>query len=588
MRLLFIFLLLPVKLFSQDIAGVWVGTIYNDTTRKYIPYEIAITESKGKFSGFSHTIFAGENNRQETGVKSLKIKQRSDKILIEDDALIYNNYAEPAPKGVRQYSVLNVVQADSGLFLIGVFNTNRTKEYSSLTGSIRLRKKEKIQETRIIPRLEEMNLFNSLSFAQSPKNDVAVSPAAKTERAATGREQQKSKGQLPAAAKDSQPVAMQDHQKNTNITTPVLPAPTIKEVQQPSLMTIETDTIGYSVDVVEPANIQRNKRKSADVAKTPEDKKNNPVKKENKVQPVLAQNHSAALNTDTKNKSPESIKKDTVIVAAKDEKTPTPLIQLKKSAPVVADTKSSVAANLKKELAVVDIKDKKISPPALQQKQPATMVTDNKKGSVQTTNKEVVMAPVKEQRSLPPPQQKIMEAAVIPAIVTRPAIQPVPGAKQEIKNPTVLQLPKEKVKEEIKIPVSSSSINLTPPAPVITAEQLAKRKIETIRSVDFTSDSLVLTLYDNGEVDGDTVSVILNGKTIMSKQRLTEKANSKTIYITPDLGDSLQLIMFAENLGSIPPNTGLLIIQDGQERYQIRFEGDLRKNAAITLRRKTK
>ena len=57
---------------------------------------------KAKFSGFSHTIFIGENNRQETGMKLLKIKKKSGKILIEDDGLIYNNYAEPAPKGVKQ------------------------------------------------------------------------------------------------------------------------------------------------------------------------------------------------------------------------------------------------------------------------------------------------------------------------------------------------------------------------------------------------------------------------------------------------------------------------------------------------------
>ena len=127
---------------------MWTGTIYNDATRKYIPYDIAISKNKSKFSGFSHTIFIGENNRQETGMKSLKIKKKSGKIQIEDDGLIYNNYAEPAPKGVKQYRVLNVMPGDSGLPMIGVFNTNRTKEYASLTGTIRLQKKNKISKTK--------------------------------------------------------------------------------------------------------------------------------------------------------------------------------------------------------------------------------------------------------------------------------------------------------------------------------------------------------------------------------------------------------------------------------------------------------
>jgi len=44
--------------------------------------------------------------------------------------------------------------------------------------------------------------------------------------------------------------------------------------------------------------------------------------------------------------------------------------------------------------------------------------------------------------------------------------------------------------------------------------------------------------------------------------------------------------MYAENLGIIPPNTGLLIVQEGNNRYEIRFEGNFQKNSAIILKRK--
>ena len=114
---------------------------------------------------------------------------------------------------------------------------------------------------------------------------------------------------------------------------------------------------------------------------------------------------------------------------------------------------------------------------------------------------------------------------------------------------------------------------------------VAPRKIEIIQAISFHSDSLMISLYDNGEIDGDTVSIILNGKTILSKQGLTAKAITKTI-LTSELGDSSELIMYAENLGRIPPNTGLLIVQDGNERYQVRFSGDLQNNSAIILRKK--
>jgi hypothetical protein len=137
--------------------------------------------------------------------------------------------------------------------------------------------------------------------------------------------------------------------------------------------------------------------------------------------------------------------------------------------------------------------------------------------------------------------------------------------------------------------IAGSSVNpVKVNRPVITYEPAAEvneRQLETVETVFFKSDSLQLTLYDNGEVDGDTVSVLLNGKVIMPKQGLSTKAIRKTIFLPPGT-DSLQLIMYAENLGSIPPNTGLLVVQDGDVVYEIRFSADMGKNSAIVFRRK--
>jgi hypothetical protein len=119
----------------------------------------------------------------------------------------------------------------------------------------------------------------------------------------------------------------------------------------------------------------------------------------------------------------------------------------------------------------------------------------------------------------------------------------------------------------------------------VGAAEIDKRITKADQSYYFESDSLVLTLYDNGDVDGDTVTVLMNGGIIFSKAGLTTKANTKTVYITPTM-DSVSLVMYAESLGEIPPNTGLLIVNDGDKRYEIRFSADLKTNAAIVLRRK--
>jgi hypothetical protein len=167
-----------------------------------------------------------------------------------------------------------------------------------------------------------------------------------------------------------------------------------------------------------------------------------------------------------------------------------------------------------------------------------------------------------------------------------------PVSKKTIKEPSVVS--KTKSKETVSSTTKTKNISQPkenekqPEKPTVvtaSAAELVKRETEIIQTVVFKSDSLVISLYDNGEIDGDTVSVVLNGKIIIAKQGLTAKPIVTTIQ-TSALSDSVQLIMYAENLGRIPPNSGLLILQDGIERYRIRFSGDLQKNSAIILKRK--
>jgi hypothetical protein len=159
--------------------------------------------------------------------------------------------------------------------------------------------------------------------------------------------------------------------------------------------------------------------------------------------------------------------------------------------------------------------------------------------------------------------------------------------------------PAVKVKEKEKINASSPTakkdpaptrgnqfeVHIPPPGTRAAAD-LSKRKIETLQTLAYTSDSLLLYLYDNGQVDGDTVSIVLNGQTILERRGLTERPITYTIYTQRGTPDSLQLVMYAENLGTLPPNTGLLVILDGSVRHEVRFSGDLQRNSAIILKRR--
>lgn len=133
-------------------------------------------------------------------------------------------------------------------------------------------------------------------------------------------------------------------------------------------------------------------------------------------------------------------------------------------------------------------------------------------------------------------------------------------------------------------PVTISSVNRIP-----INEPPAAHAFERVtileQTVEFSRDSLQLSLYDNGEVDGDTVSVLMDGEVLLARQGLSTTAIRKTIYIEPER-DEVVLVLYAENLGKIPPNTGLLVIHDGKSIYEVRFSGDYQKNSAIRFRRK--
>ncbi|HEY5771942.1 MAG TPA: hypothetical protein VIS75_04905 [Chitinophagaceae bacterium] len=138
----------------------------------------------------------------------------------------------------------------------------------------------------------------------------------------------------------------------------------------------------------------------------------------------------------------------------------------------------------------------------------------------------------------------------------------------------------------VKQPTNNASKKETTAVVIKSPLKPTERKIQKISEIFFNSDSLLLSFYDNGTVDGDTVSMVLNGKIIAEKIKLTTNAFRITIPTKTNQNDSLVLVMHAESLGLIPPNTGLLIIQDGAARYEIRFEGDLQRSSAIVLRKK--
>lgn len=109
---------------------------------------------------------------------------------------------------------------------------------------------------------------------------------------------------------------------------------------------------------------------------------------------------------------------------------------------------------------------------------------------------------------------------------------------------------------------------------------LTNRKAELVKEIKVDTGTVKMDFYDNGQVDGDTISVYANGITMVSNKRLTTQPISTSIHI--DLKKPEQeVIMVGENLGSIPPNTALMIVTAGDKRYQLYLTSDEQKNAMV-------
>lgn len=284
---------------------------------------------------------------------------------------------------------------------------------------------------------------------------------------------------------------------------------------------------------------------------------------------------------------------------------------LKRSDNSLARTETKEISTGKPSVAVAapDLQRADVSPsiPDLKKSDNSLARTETKEIDASSTTLKPTAKPVAVNKPATVPQDKTnVPAASKPVVAASMAPGNKPAAAEPVAKNTVKTNNPPANNSVAKTTTTPPNNNATPvkttipvvTAPVVTTpkksiEELTKavavingRKSEFAQVVDFRADSLVLSLYDNGEIDGDTVSVIMNGETIMAKQGLKASAIRKTIHIKPGQDEDFTLVLFADNLGKYPPNTGLLVVHDGEDTYHLRFSSDFQKSSGIVFRRK--
>lgn len=180
------------------------------------------------------------------------------------------------------------------------------------------------------------------------------------------------------------------------------------------------------------------------------------------------------------------------------------------------------------------------------------------------------------------PEKRIVTTKPTPK---KPSTTRTPARKPQPKKEDLAQKPVEKavVVPETKKPETTVTTKPAEPKIVSTPVTIRERKNELTKTIVLTSKEVQISLYDNGEIDDDTVSIYLDGALILANKRLSNKPITYTLHMDENSPEHT-LTMVAENLGRIPPNTSLMIIQDGDKRYQVSITSTEQKNAMVRFR----
>ena len=536
LRLTALLLLSPLFFFGQTLTGLWTGALSNDSTtvRKDQSFEIALTEYKGKVYGYSRSEFIVDDTLYYI-VKRVKGTIDGDVCEVTDDEIVSYNFRGKIDKGVKVTSTFRRNQNDSTWYLDGTWKTNITKKYYSVTGKVTLAEEKDLTASKIFPHLEELNLANDVAFYKERKEEPIVAKLVKPERIIT-----EYSTKVKALPVDNEVVFSPGKPTVERMESN---AASVAALKKPAIDIPETDTKKIdagAVTAVPAISIITAAETNPAVAA---------LKKPVVDAPVTGTKNIVSTSIDAMPPAP--------VTTVAENKVPV------RTHPVAAATENVTTNNkeAQKQVNPVVVKNNAATSvsPVTVNKQPAT-------NTVAKTNNAAAPATTK-----PITETKKQNVASVNPVKTNTvaANNPV-QEKKEVKTTPVTVIPEEK-KPVVDI--------------LAKAAVVAGRKSEFSQVVSFKSDSLELSLYDNGEIDGDTVSIFMNGEVIMSKQGLKGSAIKKTIYITPG-NEDFTLVLFAENLGKYPPNTGLLVVHDGDDVYNLRFSSDFQKSTGIVFRRK--
>ena len=113
-------------------------------------------------------------------------------------------------------------------------------------------------------------------------------------------------------------------------------------------------------------------------------------------------------------------------------------------------------------------------------------------------------------------------------------------------------------------------------------EAESKRTIKVERVLEVQSSSIKIKVWDNGTVDGDVATLFLNGERILNEFRVDKRKFGIPVKLNQN--DNF-LVLHAESLGDISPNTVAISVDDGVKEQIIILSSNLNESGAVMIRK---
>jgi len=132
---------------------------------------------------------------------------------------------------------------------------------------------------------------------------------------------------------------------------------------------------------------------------------------------------------------------------------------------------------------------------------------------------------------------------------------------------------------------ASSNTSATKSSGQILPWVLVGRENKLVKQVIVNSPTISIDLYDNGTIDNDTIMIFDNKVLLLENKRLSYKATHFEVNFNKE-NTRHEIIIVAHNLGTVPPNTALMVVKDGTSRQEIYITSTLSVNAMIIFEQK--